>query len=82
MRTGMQDIEYAIRGVDYPKNKNEIIDIAKHNNASDQVVQDLESLPDKIFYDVWALFKELTGKSGGLVQEERAHYHGGGEMNR
>lgn len=77
MRTDMQDIEYAIRGIDYPKNKNEIIDIAKHNNASDPVIQDLQSLPDKTYNDIGDLFKELTGKSGGLVQEERAHYHGG-----
>ncbi len=38
MRTGMQDVEYAIRGIDYPKNKKEIISYAKHNNAKEEVI--------------------------------------------
>ena len=77
MRTSMEDVEYAIRGIQYPKNKNEIVDIAKHNNANDQIVQDLQSLPDKTYNSIADLFEELTGKrEGGLIQEERAHYHG------
>lgn len=75
MQTGMQDIEYAIRGIDYPKNKNEIINIAKHNNAGDQVLKDLQSLPDKTYNNVADLFEALTGKKeGGLIQDERANY--------
>lgn len=75
MQTGMQDIEYAIRGIDYPKNKNEIINIAKDNNAGDQVLKDLQSLPDKTYNNVADLFEALTGKKeGGLIQDERANY--------
>ncbi len=75
MQTGMQDVEYAIRGIDYPKNKNEIINIAKHNNAGDQVLQDLQSIPDKTYNNIADLFEALTGKKeGGLIQDERANY--------
>ena len=43
------EIEKALKGMDYPASKNELVQKAKQNKASNEVVQTIEGLPGNKF---------------------------------
>ena len=49
MRTSMADIEHALKGIDFPKSKSEIVSYAQSHGASEQVITDLQQLPDRSY---------------------------------
>jgi len=50
MRGGMTaEMEKALKGMDFPANKNELMQQAKSNNASQDVMKAIEKLPSKKF---------------------------------
>ncbi len=53
---GTQDIDRYLRNVNFPADKMEIVNNARDQNAPDDVVRNLDMLPDKRFNsaeDVW-----------------------------
>jgi hypothetical protein len=62
MTASMADIEHALKGINFPKNKNEIIQYAQNQNASKEIVSDLKSLPDRTYNNAADLAKEFSGK--------------------
>lgn len=62
MRASMADVEHAIKGIDFPKSKNEIVSYAKSKNASNDIVADLQELPDRTYNNAVDLAKEFKGK--------------------
>jgi hypothetical protein len=43
------EMQKALKGIDYPANKQTIIDTARKHNAGDDVMSVLENLPDQDF---------------------------------
>ena len=62
MRASMADVEHALKGIDFPKSKNEILSYAKSNNASSEIVSDLQSIPDRTYNNAADLAQEFKGK--------------------
>ena len=49
-RGGMTaEIQQALKGMDYPASKQELVQQAKQNNASRDVIQTIEKLPEQKF---------------------------------
>jgi hypothetical protein len=62
MRASMADVEHAIKGIDFPKSKNEIVSYAQKNNANRDIVADLQELPDRTYNNAADLAQEFKGK--------------------
>ena len=62
MRTSMADVEHALKGIDFPKNKNEIVQYAQKQNASQEIVSDLQQLPDRTYNNAADVAQEFSGK--------------------
>lgn len=62
MRTSMADVEHALKGIDFPKNKNEIVQYAQSNKASNEIVSDLQQLPDRTYNNAADVAQEFSGK--------------------
>lgn len=62
MNASMADVEHALKGIDFPKNKNEVIQYAKNNKASNEIVADLRELPDRTYNNAADLAQEFKGK--------------------
>ncbi|MDQ1252079.1 MAG: hypothetical protein QG646_1194 [Euryarchaeota archaeon] len=62
MKASMADVEHALKGIDFPKNKNEVIQYAKNNKASNEIVADLQELPDRTYNNAADLAQEFKGK--------------------
>jgi hypothetical protein len=62
MKASMADVEHALKGIDFPKNKNEVIQYAKNNKASNEIVTDLQELPDRTYNNAADLAQEFKGK--------------------
>ena len=58
----MADVEHALKGIDFPKNKNEIVQYAQEHNASNEIVSDLKALPDRQYNNAADLAQEFKGK--------------------
>ncbi len=65
MRTSMADVEHALKGIDFPKNKNEIVSYAQNHGANQEIVSDLQQLPDKTYNNAADVAKEFSGKRVG-----------------
>jgi hypothetical protein len=62
MRASMADVEHAIKGIDFPKSKNEIVSYAQSNKASNDIVADLQEIPDRTYNNAADLAQEFKGK--------------------
>lgn len=62
MRTNAASVQQALGGIDYPKNKQEVIDYAKQHGASEEVVADLQEISDRKYETAADLSKEFSGK--------------------
>jgi hypothetical protein len=62
MKASMADVEHALKGIDFPKNKNEIIQYAQQNKASNEIVNDLQGLPDRTYNNAADVAQEFSGK--------------------
>jgi hypothetical protein len=65
MKASMADVEHALKGIDFPKNKDEIIQYAKQNKASNEIVGDLQGIPDRTYNNAADLAQEFKGKRMG-----------------
>ncbi len=62
MQTSPIEVQKALKGMDYPAKKQGLIEHAKKHNASSEVMQVLESLPDKEYTNAADVSKEFSGK--------------------
>ena len=62
MKTSMADVEHALKGIDFPKSKNEIVSYAQSKNASNEIVSELQELPDRTYNNAADLAQEFKGK--------------------
>jgi Protein of unknown function (DUF2795) len=60
--TSITDVEHALKGISFPKNKSEIVKYAQDNKASNEIVSDLRALPDKTYNNAIDVAKEFKGK--------------------
>ncbi len=62
MQTSPIEVQKALKDIDYPVKKKDLIAHAKKHNASNEVMQVLESLPDKEYNNAADVSKEFSGK--------------------
>lgn len=62
MKASMADVEHALKGIDFPKSKSEIVSYAKNNKASKEIVSQLQELPDRTYNNAVDLAQEFKGK--------------------
>ena len=62
MKASMADVEHSLKGIDFPKSKNEIVSYAKSKNASNEIVSGLQELPDRTYNNAADLAQEFKGK--------------------
>ena len=62
MKASMADVEHALKGIDFPKSKNEIVSYAQSKNASNEIVSGLQELPDRTYNNAADLAQEFKGK--------------------
>jgi len=62
MKSNVIEVQEALKGIDYPKGKNEVIEYAKDNKASKNVMADLEKISDRKYETAAELSKEFSGK--------------------
>jgi hypothetical protein len=61
-RASMADIEHALKGIDFPKNKNEIVRYAQEHNASNDIIANIKELPDMTYNNAVDVAQEFRGK--------------------
>ena len=62
MQTSPIEVQKSLKNMDYPAKKQDLIEHAKHNNASKEVMEVLESLPEKEYTNAADVSKEFSGK--------------------
>ena len=62
MQTSPIEVQKALKDIDYPVKRQGLIEHAKKRNASNEVMQVLESLPDKDYSNAADVSKEFQGK--------------------
>jgi hypothetical protein len=58
----MADVEHSLKGIDFPKSKNEIVSYAQQHGANNEIVSDLQSLPDRTYNNAADVAHEFSGK--------------------
>jgi hypothetical protein len=62
MQVSPVEVQKALKDIDYPEHKKDLIKHAKKHDASDKVIEVLEDLPDKEYTNAAAVSKEFEGK--------------------
>jgi hypothetical protein len=65
MRTSMADVEHALKGIDFPKSKSEIIKYAQEHGANNEIVSDFQELSDRTYNNAADVAQEFSGKRLG-----------------
>ena len=61
MHTNPIEVQKALKNMNYPAKKKDLIKHAKDRNASDKVIQDINELPDKEYTNAADVSKEFKG---------------------
>ena len=61
MHTSPIKVQKALKDMDYPAKKEDLVKHAKERNASDEVMQDINELPDKEYTNAADVSKEFKG---------------------
>ena len=61
----MADVEHALKGIDFPKSKNGIVSYAQQQNANNEIISDLQQLPDRTYNNAADVAQEFIGKRFG-----------------
>lgn len=62
MQASPIEVQKALKDIDYPVHKKELIQHAKKHGASDKVLADLASLPEKEYTNAVSVSQEFKGK--------------------
>jgi Protein of unknown function (DUF2795) len=61
MQTSPVQVQRFLKDINYPVKKHDLIEHAKKNKASKEVLQDLEKLPDKEYTNAADVSREFKG---------------------
>ncbi|TGC10705.1 DUF2795 domain-containing protein [Methanolobus halotolerans] len=67
MRSNATAVQEALEGIEYPKNKRDILDYAKKHHASENIISDLQDIPDKKYESTSDIRRALGVK--GLTED-------------
>lgn len=77
------EAQKALKGMDYPAGKREILEKARENSATQEVMDILEDLPDKEYENAADVSKEFSGEIGNIEEREaRSGQKQGGKGGR
>lgn len=62
MHTSPIEVQKALKDIDYPASKKDLIKHAKKHDARKEVIEDLDKLPEKEYTNAAAVSKEFEGK--------------------
>jgi hypothetical protein len=62
MQANPIEVQKSLKDIDYPVHKKDLIQHAKKHGASNEVLKDLESLPDKEYANATDVSKQFKGK--------------------
>jgi UDP:flavonoid glycosyltransferase YjiC (YdhE family) len=62
MQTSPIEVQKALKDMDYPANKEKLIEHAKKHKASKEVMEVLEELPDQEYSNAADVSREFSGK--------------------
>lgn len=62
MRTSPESVQKVLKDTEYPAEKRDLVKHAKMHDASDDVLEDIRSLPDKVYTSAAAVNKEFEEK--------------------
>ncbi len=62
MKSNAAEVQKALSGINYPKQKKEVLDYAKDHGASQDVMDDLRKIPDKKYETASDLSSEFSGR--------------------
>ncbi|RXA20232.1 DUF2795 domain-containing protein [Methanosarcina sp. MSH10X1] len=62
MQTSPIEVQKALKDIDYPVSKKQLIEHAKKHSASSEVIEVLEDLPDKEYTNAADVSKEFQGR--------------------
>ena len=62
MQASPIEVQKSLKGINYPVHKNDLIQHAKKHEASDKVLEVLESLTDKEYTNARDVSKEFKGR--------------------
>jgi len=62
VKSSAAEVQKALAGIDYPKQKQEVLDYAKNQGASKDVMDDLQQIPDKKYQTAVDLSSEFSGR--------------------
>jgi len=61
MESSPIEVQKALKDIDYPANKEKLIQHAKKHAASEEVMRDIKELPDKEYENAADVSKEFKG---------------------
>ncbi|WP_240664403.1 DUF2795 domain-containing protein [Methanosarcina sp. MSH10X1] len=70
MHTSPIEVQKALKDMDYPANKEQLIQHAKKHKASNEVLEDLQDIPEKEYTNAADVSKEFKGDKGRSGREE------------
>jgi hypothetical protein len=68
VRAGNNTIEDILKDVQFPAKREQIIEKAKKQNAPDEVIKDLQNLPDQTYESADSLVNSLQKEVGGVTE--------------
>ncbi len=78
MESSPIEVQKALKDIDYPANKEKLIQHAKKHQASEDVMRDIEELPDKEYTNAADVSKEFKGDTGREGEGEGISHRGAG----
>jgi hypothetical protein len=77
METSPIEVQKALKGMDYPAKKKDLIEKARENDAPKEVMHVLENLPDKEFDNAVDVSKEFGEREGSRGSHQGGSSKGG-----
>jgi hypothetical protein len=77
METSPIEVQKALKGIDYPAKKKDLIEKARENDAPREVMHVLENLPDKEFDNAVDVSKEFGEREGSRGSHQGGSSRGG-----
>jgi hypothetical protein len=62
VKSNVAAVQAALKGIDYPKEKKEVVEYAKEHKAPKDVMSDLQNISDRKYNTAADLSKEFSGK--------------------
>jgi|GEM_PF-357578 len=82
MRSNASEVEKALWGMDYPKQKQEILDYARQHDASKNIMDDLREIQDKSYNSQEEIRSQFESSSSESSQQPGyGSSHGGSSQS-